>query len=152
MTGKQNVNAIVVRILRHRARQRCIPISPRRIIKVYPGLKGDYRINRHEIKIKLAYATRGNPFEMIDPVLNAVVDFDMIAVKEQAQRITRVKSQIMMWSSYLERTLSKEMHSSFVLSLLPSQADEKTLHSDKDRDNKLAYPLLDKEDSHTKSR
>jgi hypothetical protein len=54
---------------------------------------------------------------MIDHVLTAVAAFDMIAVHEHAQRITRVKSQIMQQSAYLERTLSHDSYADFIHSL-----------------------------------
>lgn len=115
-----DVNEIVVRVLRHRARERLIPLR-RRQIKVYPGLKGDYWVNRFEIKVKRVFAVRGNPFEMADAVLDAVLEFDLRETKERAEGITRLKSEIMKWSAYLERTLTQEMYEEFVLSLLPSE-------------------------------
>ena len=116
--AKQDMSPIVAKVLRHRARERQIAISPRRIIKVYPALGGDYSVNRHEIRVKRAYAlSMENPFDMVDPILSAVAAFDMIAVHEQAQRIVRVKSQIMQSSAYLERSLSPKAYSDFVHSL-----------------------------------
>jgi hypothetical protein len=116
--AKQDMSPIVAKVLRHRANERQIAISPRRIIKVYPSLGGDYAINRHEIRILRRYVlSMDNPFEMIDPVLTAIAAFDMIAVHEQAQRIVRVKTQIMQSSAYLERSLSPKAYSDFVHSL-----------------------------------
>ncbi len=116
--AKQDMSPIVAKVLRHRARERCIAISPRRIIKVYPALGGDYAINRHEIRILRRYVlSMDNPFDMIDPVLTAIAAFDMIAVHEQAQRIVRVKTQIMQESAYLERALSNKAYSEFIHSL-----------------------------------
>lgn len=116
MAKTQDVNAIIRKVARHRARERLIPLR-RRQINVYPGLKGDYWVNRHEIKIKLSFAVSGNPFEMMDKVLNAVLEFDAVAQREKAMGITRIKSEIMKWSAYLERTLTHEMYEDFVLSL-----------------------------------
>lgn len=124
MPKKQDVNGIVVRITRHRARQRLIPLR-RRQIHVYKGLKGDYSVNRHEIKVQLRYAVSGNPFDMIDPVLDAVVEFDLREVKEKAQGIIRLKSEIMKWSAYLERTLSREMYNEFILSLIHEKHNDR---------------------------
>lgn len=116
--AKQDMSPIVAKVLRHRARERQIAISPRRIIKVYPALGGDYAINRHEIRILRRYAlSMDNPFDMVDPVLTAIAAFDMIAVHEQAQRIVRVKTQIMQSSAYLERSLSGNAYSEFIHSL-----------------------------------
>ena len=118
--ARRDLTPLVVQILRHRARERTIPISPRRIIKVYPELPkgGDYQINRFEIRIAKKYVLRyKNPFDMADNVLTAVAAFDMIAVHEQAQRIVRVKSQIMQQSAYLERALSHTEYAAFVHSL-----------------------------------
>ena len=116
--AKQDMTPIVAKVLRHRARERQIAISPRRIIKVYPALGGDYAINRHEIRILKRYAlSMENPFDMVDPVLTAVAAFDMIAVHEQAQRIVRVKSEIMKWTEYLERALPSKTYSEFIHSL-----------------------------------
>ena len=116
--AKQDMTPIVAKVLRHRARERQRAISPRRIIKVYPALGGDYAINRHEIRILKRYAlSMENPFDMVDPVLTAVAAFDMIAVHEQAQRIVRVKSEIMKWTEYLERALPSKTYSEFIHSL-----------------------------------
>ena len=122
MEKTQNVSAIVRKVARHRARERQIPLH-RRQINVYPGLKGDYWVNRHEIKIKLSYAVSGNPFEMMDAVLNAVVEFDSVAERQKAMGITRIKSEIMKWSAYLERTLTREMYDEFVLTLHSNNKD-----------------------------
>jgi hypothetical protein len=116
MAKGQDVGAIVRRVAQHRARERLIPLR-RRQINIYPGLKGDYWVNRFEIKVKLSYAITGNPFEMIDHVLDAVVEFDLKATREKAMGITRVKSEIMKWTAYLERALSAEMYEEFVQSL-----------------------------------
>ena len=86
---------------------------------MYPGLKGDYWVNKHEIKIKLSYAVSGNPFEMIDPVLDAVLEFDTREFKEKVEQITRIKALVMQWAAYLERVLSKKAYAKFVRSLLP---------------------------------
>lgn len=116
--AKVDLSPIVAKALRLRARERLISIRPSRIIKVYPVLKGDYVVNKFEIRIKRAYVlSKPNPFDVIDKVLTAVAAFDMIAVHEHAQRIVRVKSQIMQQSAYLERTLSKEAYADFVHSL-----------------------------------
>jgi hypothetical protein len=118
--AKEDMSPLVAKILRHRANQRQIPIRPSRIVKVYPSLPGggDYSINRFEIRILKRFAlSRPNPIDMIDTVLNAVAAYDMIAVHEHAQRITRVKSQIMKQSAYLERTLSHEAYADFIHSL-----------------------------------
>ncbi len=118
--AREDLTPLVVQILRHRARERLIPIRASRIIKVYPALDkgGDYQINRFEIRIARKFVLKyENPFDMIDHVLTAVAAFDMIAVHEQAQRITRVKSEIMKWSAYLERTLSHKEFADFVHSL-----------------------------------
>ena len=118
--AKEDMSPLVAKILRHRANQRHIAIRPSRIIKVYPSLPGggDYSINRFEIRILKRFAlSYPNPIEMIDHVLTAVAAYDMIAVHEQAQRITRVKSEIMKWSAYLERALSHKEYADFVHSL-----------------------------------
>jgi hypothetical protein len=118
--AKENLTPLVIQILRHRARERLIPIRADRIIKVYPSLPkgGDYQINRFEIRIARLFVLKyKNPFDMIDHVLSAVAAFDMIAVHEHAQRITRVKSQIMQQAAYLERTLSHSEYATFVHSL-----------------------------------
>ncbi len=118
--AKQDMSPIVAKVLRHRAVERHIDISPRRIIKVYPSLSGggDYAINRHEIRIVRRYAlSMDNPFEMVDPILTAIEAFDMIAVHEQAQRLVRVKTQIMQSAAYVERSLSSKAYSEFIHSL-----------------------------------
>ena len=118
--ARRDLTPLVVQILRHRARERLIPISPRRIIKVYKELPkgGDYQINRFEISIGRRYVLKyKNPFDMADNILTAVAAFDMIAVHEQAQRIVRVKSQIMQQVSYLERALAHTEYVTFVHSL-----------------------------------
>lgn len=118
--AKENLTPLVTQILRHRARERLIPIRADRIVKVYPSLPkgGDYQINRFEIRIARLFVLKyKNPFDMIDHVLTAVAAFDMIAVHEHAQRITRVKSQIMQQAAYLERTLSHKEYATFVHSL-----------------------------------
>ncbi|KKN88112.1 hypothetical protein LCGC14_0251840 [marine sediment metagenome] len=125
MPKGQDVNAIVRRVTQHRARERLIPLR-RRQINVYPGLKGDYWVNRFEIKIKLRYAVTGNPFEMIDHVLDAVVEFDLIETRKRAMQVTELKSHIMKWAAYLERTLTKEMYDEFIQSL------ERPLEGNKD--------------------
>lgn len=118
--GKKDLTPLVVQILRHRARERLIPIRANRIIKVYPSLDkgGDYQINRFEIRIARKFVLKyENPFDMIDHVLTAVAAFDMIAVHEQAQHIVRTKSEIMKMSAYLERSLSHGEYANFVHSL-----------------------------------
>ncbi len=118
--AKEDMSPLVARALRHRAHQRGIAIRPSRIIKIYPSLPGggDYSINRFEIRILKRYAlSMPNPINMIDHVLTAVAAYDMIAVHEQAQRITRVKSQIMQQSAYLERALSHKAYADFIHSL-----------------------------------
>ncbi len=120
MAKEDTISPLVARALRHRAHQRGIAIRPSRIIQIYPALPngGDYSINRFEIRILKRYAlSMPNPIDMIDNVLTAVAAYDMIAVHEHAQRITRVKSEIMKMSAYLERTLSHEMYVDFVHSL-----------------------------------
>jgi hypothetical protein len=120
LMAKEDLTPLVVQILRHRARERLIPVKADRIIKVYPSLPkgGDYQINRFEIRIAKSFVLKyENPFDMIDHVLTAVAAFDMIAVHEQAQRITRVKSEIMKWSAYLERALPHEAYADFIHSL-----------------------------------
>ena len=115
---KVDLSPIVASALRLRARERLIPIKPSRIIKVYPKLDGDYSVNKFEIRIRRDYVlSKPNPFDIIDKVLTAVAAYDMIAVHEQAQRIVRVKSQIMQWSAYLERALPKKAYVDFVHSL-----------------------------------
>ena len=118
MTTKQDVNGIVVQIMKHRCHQRQVPLR-RRKIKVYPGLKNDYWVNRWEVKIKLSYAVKGNPFDMIDPVINAVVEWDSRLYKERFKSIVEEKSEIMKRAAYLERTLDHEGYIRFVESLLP---------------------------------
>lgn len=118
--AKQDMSPLVARALRHRAHQRGIAIRANRIIKIYPSLPngGDYTVNRFEIRILKRFAlSMANPIDMIDHVLTAVAAYDMIAVHEQAQRIVRVKSEIMKWSAYLERTLSHTEYAAFVHSL-----------------------------------
>ncbi len=129
MPKGQDVNTIVRRVTQHRARERLIPLR-RRQINVYPGLKGDYWVNRFEIKIKLRYAVTGNPFEMIDHVLDAVVEFDLIETRKRAMQVTELKSHIMKWAAYLERTLTKEMYDEFIQSL--ERPNEETLDSNAD--------------------
>lgn len=122
MSKDQSVQALVVKIVRHRSRERQIPLQ-RRQVNVYPGLKGDYWINKFEIKIKLGYAVTGNPFDMIDPVLDAVIEFDLRETEERARGITKVKSEIMQRTAYLERTLPRAMYSEFIQSLYPNSED-----------------------------
>ena len=121
--AKQNVNAIVVQIVEHRARQRLIALR-RRKIKVYPGLKNHYWVNRWEIKIQLAYAVSGDPFKMIDPVLNAVIEWDTRWAKERVKQIVITKTEIMKQIGYLERALTPEMYAEFVSSLLPDENED----------------------------
>lgn len=112
----QDVVAIVRSLTEQRARQRLIPLRRREItIKL---IKGDIRIKRWEIFIDYNFATQGNPVLMIDKVLDAVVEFDRRDYEEKARRITEVKSFVMQWSSYLERTLSRGDYRRFVESLL----------------------------------
>ncbi len=134
--AKQNVEKIVRQIIRLRSRQRLVPLR-RRQINVYSGLRGDYHVNKFEIKVKLAYAVTGNPFDMIDPVIAAVVEFDRREEEERARKITQIKSSVLKWASYLERTLSREMYLEFVCSLLPKDV----VHVYRKRNHDPAKPV-----------
>ncbi len=67
---------------------------------------------------------------MIDKVLDAVIEFDLIETRKRAMRVTELKSHIMQWATYLERTLTKEMYDEFIRSL--ERPEQETLDSDAD--------------------
>lgn len=115
--AKQNVTKIVDAIVRHRARQKKILLGHRKI-SVHKGLKGDYFINKWEIKVKKAFATTTkNPFDMADAILNAIEEHNTRVYKERCYQVTRTKSQIMQQAAYLERTLSDKAYADFIHSL-----------------------------------
>lgn len=112
----QDVVAIVRSLTEQRARQRLIPLRNREI--TIKRIKEDIRIKRWEIFIDYSYSTRGNPVLMIDRVLDAVVEFDRRDYEERVRRITEVKTFVLQWSSYLERTLSRGEYRRFIEGLL----------------------------------
>lgn len=114
----QDVVAIVRHVCAARARQRLIPLGRRRV--VIKKTKDDFRINRYEIIIDWHYATTGNPIEMIDRVLDAVVEFDTREYEERVRKIVEIQSQIKQRAAYLERILSRNEYRAFIASLLPA--------------------------------
>lgn len=114
----QDVKGIVVAVAQHRSRQRRIPLKRRRIL--VKKVKGaDFRVNKHEIEIDIEYATSGNPFDMMDKILNAVRDFDRALWEERIRKINECKSSVMKWMAYLERALPDKDYREFVESFLP---------------------------------
>lgn len=116
---EQGPAAIVVSILQQRAAQRKVPLSRRRLT-VSKGLKDDFTINKHEVEVQLAFVLAArDPVKSLDRVLDAVVDFDTRLWKERAKTINEIKSNILKWSAYLERTLSDQEYERFIASLIP---------------------------------
>ena len=115
--AKQDVEAIVKAIVRHRATERKILLG-RRKISVHKGLKGDYFINKFEIKIKKQFAVaHRDPFRMADAVLNAIEEHNTRVYEERCRHITVTKSEIMKKAAYLERVLAPEAYAKFIHSL-----------------------------------
>ncbi len=115
---RQDVVAIVRSLCEQRARQRLIALKYREI--TVKTVKGDYRVNRHEIFIDYNYATRcRNPVDMIDRVLDAVVEFEKRDEEEKARRIVGVQVSVMRWTAYLERATPRKAYREFIRSLLP---------------------------------
>lgn len=117
---KQDVPGIIRQVAAHRSRQRRIPLNRRRIL--VKKVKGaDFRVNRHEIEVDVEFATTGNPFDMMDRILNAVEDFDRKLWEERVRKINEVKSSVMKWMDYLERALQPAQYREFVESFLPDE-------------------------------
>lgn len=115
---KQDVKGIVVALANHRSRQRRIPLKRRRIL--LKKVKGaDFRVNKYEIEIDVEFATSGNPLDMMDRVLDAVEEFDRRLWEDRVRMINEVKSSVMKWMDYLERTLQPGQYREFVEGFLP---------------------------------
>lgn len=119
--AQRETERIVRSLFRHRAAQRQLAIRPRYIISVLKLKGADFRVNRHEVKIDIVFATTGNPIEMIDKVLDSVEHYQQREYEERARKITEVKSEVLQRMAYLERTLSHGEYEEFILSLLPEQ-------------------------------
>lgn len=115
---KQDVTGIIISTIRQRAAQRGVFIS-RRILTVKVD-KDDYRINRHEIQVNPGFVLAGNPIQAIDKLLDAVNTFDEVGIQKKAQRVVEVKSNVLQWTAYLSRTLTKKEYLQFIGELLPS--------------------------------
>lgn len=113
--AKHDVPAIVANVLTHRARLRQIPLNRRQI--TVAKFRNDFRVNKYEIFISIDYALRGNPFDMVDPIIDAVLDFDTRLWQERAKHITVTKSMVMSRVGYLERHLSAIEFARFIDSL-----------------------------------
>lgn len=112
----QDVQSIVAQIAKVRARERNLPFQRR--VEVKEDLSDDFKVDRYTVEVSIAYATSGQPFEMIDRVLNACEEFDQRIYEERARHITAAKSIIMKQTAYLERTLNDEAFQHFFEDLL----------------------------------
>lgn len=116
---KQDVSGIICTIIKQRAAQRGVFIS-RRILTI-KVIRDDYRVNKHEVEINPAFVLAGDPIAAVDKILNAVVTFEEALFQHKVRQITEVKSNVLQWSAYLERTLSKKEYLSFLSELIPSK-------------------------------
>lgn len=142
-TGKQDIAAIVRSILEFQARQRQIPLGRYRRINVSTAIAGaDYKINRHEILVDQRFAITGNPIEMADKILDAVVEHDRRKDEERARTITTAKSEVLKWAGFLRRTLSPVEYNRFVEDLLvdPPVPDILLLLAEGERFQDLGIP------------
>lgn len=114
----QDTAAIIKAIVKQRASQRVVLLG-RRILTV-KVIKSDFRLNRHEVEINPTFVLSGDPISAVDKILNAVVDFDEKAQQEKAQRLVEVKSHVLQWSAYLQRSLTKREYMAFVIELMPT--------------------------------
>jgi len=114
MSAKQDVGAIVRALLEHRSRERRIPLNRRRVL--LKKIKGaDFRINRYDIEIDVAFATgSANPFVPIDRVLNEIAEFEQRNAEELARQLTEVKVNVLKWAGYIRRHLSTAEYVRFV--------------------------------------
>ena len=110
-----DIAGIVSDVLIARARQRQIPLGRRKITVL--KFRNPIRVNRHEIFISIDYALVGNPFDMVDPIIDLVLDFDTRVWQERAKQITMTKCTVMNHVSYLERHLSPINFARFIDSL-----------------------------------
>lgn len=116
----QDVKGITVQLVKHRSRQRRIPLGRKRRILVKKIKGADFRVNRHEIEIDLHFITSGNPLDNADRILDAVYDFDKALWEERIRKINEIKSSVLRWMDYLERALPHEDYRKFVESFLPA--------------------------------
>lgn len=82
-------------------------------------MSDDFRVNRHEVFIREGFVLEGDPIAALDQVLAAVENFDRLEHVERVRKINEVKSSVMEWMAYLERTLNHEDYEEFVASLAP---------------------------------
>ena len=106
---------LIVKVLLHQAKERQIPVGYRRL--TVTRFKGDFKVNRHEIVIDRVFALTGNPLDQMDKILDLVYDFNRRDDEEKARQVTVIKSSMMKWATYLERTVDRKDYSEFIHSL-----------------------------------
>ena len=113
---------LIVKVLLHQSKERQIPVGYRRLI--VKQFKGDFEVNKHAIIINRAFALRGNPLEQMNKILDLVYDFNRRDDEEKARHVTVIRSKMLQWATYLQRTVSSEDYSTFIHSLNGGRPDE----------------------------
>ena len=114
---KQDVQKIVVQLLHHQARVRQISMSRFRRIRVGQLIGAEYKVNKHELIVDARFAVKGNPFDMADRVLDAIVEQETRAFEQRARAIVEAKVGAIQWTDFLRRALNDQDYSKFIHSL-----------------------------------
>lgn len=114
----QDVGRIIASILHQRADQRQIALGSRKIV-INEEIKNHFKVSRREITIKTSFVlSASDPIAQLDPILDAVVNFEQIPYRRRAERIVLGKSVILGWAEYLKKNMSQKEYNQFIISLM----------------------------------
>ncbi|MGD9631407.1 MAG: hypothetical protein AB7V18_19380 [Pyrinomonadaceae bacterium] len=115
----QDVGTIIASILQQRADQRQIALGSRKVV-VSEDQKNNFKVSRRQIVIRTSFVlAAADPVAQLDPILDAVVNFEVIPYRRKAERIVLGKSVILGWAAYLQKNMSQGEYDQFIQSLLP---------------------------------
>lgn len=124
----QDVGSIIISILRQRADQRQIALGSRKIV-VTEEIKNHFKVSRREITIRTSFVlSASDPIAQLDPILDAVVNFEQIPYRRKAERIVLGKSIILGWAAYLHSNMSRGEYEQFIRELLPPPPHTNGIH------------------------
>ena len=124
----QDVGTIIASILQQRADQRQIALGSRKVV-VSEDQKNNFKVSRRQIVIRTSFVlAAADPVAQLDPILDAVVNFEVIPYRRKAERIVLGKSVVLGWAAYLQSNMSRGEYEQFIQGLLPPPPHTNGIH------------------------